>query len=305
MQKSEAPVVLCLAGATGTGKTKLAIELSRHVPCEIINADSRQLYADFPVLSAQPSQDELRQTPHHLYGILKSSQKCNAKNWAEMAATEARKIVMRGHLPVIVGGTGFYFEALLKGLSPMPPISQTTSLNVLAEMEQSGSLKMYEKLLRIDPEYAKIIHPHDRQRISRALEVHAESGRTFSWWRKQAPLKPQVRGTLFVLDRPLDDISPGLLKRIDQMMTAGAMEEIAAAKKKCLDIDAPGWSCIGSRLCLKYLAGELTMAALRKNWHSDTRSYAKRQITWFRSRKYANWVTPEKFVEKALTLLSA
>lgn len=302
---SENPFVLCLAGATGTGKTKLAIALSKHLPCEIINADSRQLYADFPVLSAQPSEDELGQATHHLYGILKGDQKCNAMNWAAMAAREARKIVFRGHLPLIVGGTGFYFETLLKGLSPMPAISQATSLKIMTEMEQSGTLKMYDKLLQIDPEYARIIHPHDRQRISRALEVQEESGQTFSWWRRQAPQKPQVKGALFVLDKPLDDISPGLLKRIDQMLAAGALDEVATAKKKCPDTGAPGWSCIGSQHCLKYLAGDIAISDLRKKWHADTRSYAKRQITWFRARKYATWVKPEKFIEKALAFLSS
>lgn len=305
-EPAEKPVtVLCLAGATGTGKTRLAVELSRYAPCEIINADSRQLYADFPILSAQPGQEELAQTPHHLYGILKSDQKCNSMNWASMAAREANKIASHGHMPVFVGGTGFYFETLLKGLSPMPTIDSEISSGIWEDMNKYGALKMYEKLLLIDPEYATTIHPHDKQRIGRALEVWAASGRKFSWWRNLPPQKPEVNGILLVLDTAINEITPLLLKRIDQMLANGALEEVKVAKNNCPNISSPGWSCIGGRQCLDYLDGKSTLADLRDSWLADTRAYAKRQITWFRARGYAKWLKPEKFLAYALKLIDS
>ena len=296
--------VIALAGPTGSGKTALALALCERAQCEIINADSRQLYADFPVISAQPTREEQSRASHHLYGFLSLEQKYDAMKWAREAALRAREIWSRGRAPVLVGGTGFYFHTLFCGISPMPIIDREIAGPIWEEMKISGPLKAYENLREIDPAYAASIHPHDRQRIGRALEVCLSSGKTFSWWRARPLCGQFATGPLFVLKTTLAEIVPNLKRRIELMLAAGAAEEARSAWQKERDLSLPGWSCIGARECLAMEQGKITPEIAKGNWLRDTRAYAKRQITWFRSRKNAIFIEPGEFVDRALAFLA-
>lgn len=282
--------VICLAGPTGAGKTDLAICLARYFHGEIINADSRQLYADFPIISAQPDSSHMAQAPHHLYGVLPAQARMSAGEWSRQAAELCRQIHGRAHLPIIVGGTGFYFEALLRGLARMPEIPASISGKILAQMAEIGPEAMHRRLQAIDPVYAGKIHCHDRQRIMRALEVHEASGKNFSWWHGQGREAAPVAGPLLGINSTLAALEPRLALRIDVMLGQGALNEAAKAWEKCPDADAPAWSGIGCRQALAHWRGRIDITECKKQWLAATRAYAKRQLTWFRGRKNMVWL---------------
>lgn len=290
---SAALPVICLAGPTGSGKTAAALAVAEALGGEVINADSRQVYADFPRITAQPSPEELAHCPHHLYGFLPTAQKISAGRWAALAQDAARQILSRGKIPLLVGGTGLYFQTLLHGTADIPQVDPALTTALTARLEELGPQAMHTELTRVDPDYAARIHPNDRQRIVRALEVHEATGRPFTWWHKHAMSRPACSGPLLVLDAPLHWLEPRLARRLDMMIAFGAMDEAAQALKNCDDDNAPGWTGIGCAEALAFLRGRLSLDACRDLWLRNTRAYAKRQLTWFRARPEAVWLPPD------------
>lgn len=276
--------VFCLAGPTGCGKTEAALALADALNGEVVNADSRQVYADFPLITAQPSPDERAHCPHHLYGFLATEHKISAGRWADMAVAAARDIHARGKLPLLVGGTGLYFQSLLHGIAEIPPIDAALSARLLERLEKEGSAALHAVLARHDPDYAARIHPNDRQRIVRALEVWEGTGKTFSWWHTHAMPEPLCAGPLACFMPALDALTPRLSRRIDLMLAAGAIEEARTALRHCDAPDAPGWSGIGCAELFAHLSGRLSLEECKALWLKNTRAYAKRQLTWFRAR---------------------
>ena len=284
--------VICLAGPTGCGKTAAAIELAHALDAEIVNADSRQVYADFPCITAQPSAEERAACPHHLYGFLPTEARISAGRWAEMAAETVRRLHDDGKRALLVGGTGLYFQTLLRGIADIPPVAPEISARWTQRLAEEGPERLHAELGRLDPAYAARIHPHDRQRIVRALEVQDATGKPFSWWHEHAMSAPLCAGPLFYLAPTLDWLEPRLARRIDQMLAEGALEEARAARRRNDDPAAPGWSGIGCAEVLAHLRGELSLADCRTLWLRHTRAYAKRQLTWFRGRPEAVAVPP-------------
>lgn len=287
------PRVICLAGPTGSGKTALALNLARIFDCEIVNTDSRQVYRDFPLITAQPEAELKAQLPHHLYGYLESSRKISAGQWLGLALKAVQAISSRGRIALLVGGTGLYFDAMLKGLAVIPPVPDVISREYEARMQSEGPELLYQLLRELDPGYAVKIHPHDKQRIQRALEVLQATGRPFSWWHEHARPVPAARGPLLALDITLDKLEPRLGRRIDLMLAAGAYEEACRAWRNCPDESAPAWSGIGCAELLACLRGEIDLAECKRVWLANTRAYAKRQLTWFRAKKNAIWIKPD------------
>ncbi|MCR5813832.1 MAG: tRNA (adenosine(37)-N6)-dimethylallyltransferase MiaA [Desulfovibrio sp.] len=286
--------VLCLAGPTGAGKTDLALRLAERLTCEVINTDSRQIYADFPIICAQPSAQEQAQCPHHLYGVLPTQEKISAGQWCEMAESCIREVLGRGHVPLLVGGTGMYFHTLLHGMAPIPAIDPALRKRLEDRVDREGPEQLHAELALCDPDYAAKIHPHDRQRIVRALEVAEQTGQTFSWWHAQKALqRPAVHGPLFVFQASMAWLEPRLKRRIDQMLALGALAEAKKAYQHCSDPEAPGWSAIGCAELLAFLQGRLSFEDCLSHWYQNTRAYAKRQNTWFRGRKEAIFFTAE------------
>lgn len=285
--------VICLAGPTGAGKTAAALCLAEALDGEVINADSRQVYADFPLITAQPSPEDRARCAHHLYGFLPTAQKISAGQWAAQAAAKARELLTRGRTPLLVGGTGLYFQALLRGIAEIPPVDPTIAARLEARLDAAGPAALHGELAASDPAYAARIHPHDRQRIVRALEVLEGTGRPFSWWHEHAMSPPLCQGPLLVLNADLGWLEPRLARRLDGMLAAGALEEARRARERCDDPAAPGWSGIGAAEALAHLQGRITLAACRSLWLRNTRAYAKRQLTWFRARPEALSLPPD------------
>ncbi len=292
MDDSPQPV-LCLAGATATGKTAIALSLADALGAEIINADSRQVYADFPCICAQPTEQEKRRAPHHLYGILETQEAINAGEWCRRASDTVRSVLSRGRVPLLVGGTGMYFHSLLHGIVPIPTIDPAIRAALEDRIDEEGPLALYAELKSIDAEYAVKIHPHDRQRIVRAHEVFEQTGRTLSWWHSQQSMqRPFCRGPLYVLAADRLWLAPRIETRIEQMIAGGAMDEARRAYEKCSQSDAPGWTGIGCAELLACLLGRISLADAKSLWIKHTKTYAKRQNTWFRGRSEARFFDP-------------
>ena len=290
---TQAPIpVICLAGPTGAGKTALAIELARRCNGEIINADSRQVYADFPVICAQPSAEERAAVPHHLYGFLPTAQKISAGQWADMAHAQALALHGRGKMPILVGGTGMYFHTLLHGIAAIPPVDPAITQALSARLAAEGAPALHAELATVDAVYAARIHPNDSQRIVRALEVAQGTGKPFSWWHENAMAAPLCWGPLLVIDATLDWLAPRLRQRITLMLEAGALGEASNARRNCPDASAPGWSGIGCAEIWGHLKGEYDLEHCCELWFKNTRAYAKRQLTWFHGRKEARFFAP-------------
>ncbi len=296
-------ILPCIVGPTGAGKTAAALALAAELPCSVINADSRQVYRDFPRITAQPAPDEASQCPHLLYGYLDIEEKLSAGTYARTAASTIEDVVQTKRTPLLVGGTGLYFRALLEGIAPIPHVPPSLASAWQERCNTEGSLALHALLQDIDPSYAAKVHPHDRQRITRALEVWQATGKTFSWWHNQ-PLPPSSYSVQKVgITLPLAELEKILQNRIDAMLEQGAVAEAQAALTRCDDPTAPGWSGIGCRELYLYCKKEISLEACKTLWLRNTRAYAKRQLTWFMADSHIHWFAPRQKEEAVEMLL--
>ena len=282
--------VICLVGPTGAGKTAASLHLAERFAGSVVNLDSRQVYRDFPIITAQPSAEEQSRCPHRGYGFLATEEKISAGRFMDMAAEAIEQTRAEGRLPLLVGGTGLYLKALLEGLAAIPQVDPELMVRFEGECDRHGPEVLHARLAGIDPDYAAKIHPNDRQRICRALEVYEGTGKTFSWWHAQ-PMEPTpYAGLRLGIQTTLDELTPLLGRRIDIMLQLGALEEAREARRHCDNPEAPGWSGIGCAEVYRHLTGELSLEECRALWLKNTRAYAKRQLTWFRRDEAIHWV---------------
>lgn len=287
---------VCILGPTGSGKTEAALGLSRHMPVTVINYDSRQLYADFPIVTAQPEPHEQELCPHKLFGFLPTCEPMSAARFAELARVEMQMACDAGRVPVLVGGTGLYVKALEQGLADIPPVSPDVRQWVLERMAREGPNVLHEDLAQADPQSAARLHPNDTQRIARALEVYLGTGRTLSDW-----FHDQKRGNTGValckvgVSTTLGELEPRLRLRIGHMLERGALDEVRRAWGHTPDREAPGYSGIGCAELLAHILGEADFEATCDLWYRNTRSYAKRQLTWFAKEPDVRWMRVEGF----------
>lgn len=287
------PKVLCLVGPTGAGKTAAALHLAEQFEGLVINADSRQVYRDVPIITAQPNAEERAACPHHLYGFLGMNQAISAGIWTELAAGQVYHHASQGAVPMLVGGTGMYVKSLLEGIVNIPPIPTDIHDDLQEECARKGSVFLHNRLVEVDPVYAARIHPNDRQRITRALEVFAFTGKAFSAWHTDTkPLYP-MKALKIGFAMTLDQLQPRLGLRIDQMLAAGALDEVHDAWAKCSDAKAAGWTGIGCAELLSYIQGRYSLNVACDMWLRNTRAYAKRQLTWFNADKEIHWFHPQ------------
>ncbi len=298
-----------LLGPTGAGKTRAALHLARNLPGEVVNFDSRQVYSDFPRITAQPTPEELAVCPHWLYGFLPTDQKLTAGAHVRKCRPVIQDIHDRGKTPILVGGTGLYLRALLEGLAEVPDIPLAVTKRLEQQLEQEGLDALYARLQAADPMLAARIHPNDKQRTLRGLEVFEATGKPLSWYHGQQEPASDYSALLLGVWAELPALEPLLARRIDAMLEAGALEEARTAYDKCSDPAAPGWSGIGCAELLGFLEGRLTLDEAKALWLRNTRAYAKRQLTWFRKTPDVVWFTqdgpflPEKMLDQAKAFL--
>lgn len=281
---SHAPIIL-LAGPTASGKTAAAIALAERLGAEIVGADSMQIYADLPVLTAQPTAAERARVPHHLVGSVDGAQAWSVGRWRTAASAALADIRARGKAAVVVGGTGLYFRALTVGLAEMPPIPGEARDAAEAEYEALGEAGVRAALSELDPVSAARITPNDRQRLVRALSVVRHSGRALSAW--QADTTPALapgswRG--LVLEPPREALYARCDARLEGMLTQGVLEEVSALLARELDPELPVMKAVGVREFAAYIEGGTNLSEALALAQQATRNYAKRQLTWFRNQ---------------------
>lgn len=292
---------ILLTGPTASGKSALALSVAAHVEstgrrCVIINADSMQVYDAIPIVTAQPDVMTRERIPHYLYGHVSAHEHYSVGRWrADLLAvleTLSEEVV-----PIIVGGTGLYFRSLTRGLASIPDVPQAVRARVKTQIDTAGLERAHEDLMRVDPISAVQIHPHDRQRIARAFEVHAASGRPLSDWQKAESesdgesISTSVARNLqlLVLAPPRDWLYARIDMRVEQMVDAGALNEIEALRirdaisKKCPIMKAHGVASFGL-----HLDGVLSRDEAIARVQKETRNYAKRQMTWAR-HQFFDW----------------
>lgn len=285
--------LLCLVGATGTGKTAAALALASQLGGAVVNFDSRQVYRGLDVVTAQPTAAERAVCPHALYGYLPLDISVRAGAFSDEILRQAREYRKQGLVPILVGGTGLYLKSLVEGLAPIPDIDPHIRENVVRECRDEGSQVLHGRLQLVDPDYAAKIHPNDPQRICRALEVFAVTGRTLTWWHGQTRRPSGLRVLKIGLQADLATLTPRLDRRIGLMLEAGAQEEVRLAFEGCPDRCAPGFSGIGCPELLSVLLDGVDLGQARRDWLRNTRAYAKRQLTWFHKDREIFWHHPE------------
>lgn len=294
--------ILCLVGPTGCGKTAAAIRAAKELDGEIVNCDSRQIYRGLEIITAQPHVSDLAQAAHHLYGFWDPAEILGAGAYRDRALEVIKDIHKRGRLPILTGGTGLYLKALTDGLAEIPEVPAKIKKNIARIYQQEGSAAMHGRLVKYDPVSAARLHPNDRQRISRALEVLAATGRPLSEWLTQEHKGGDVEPVFIGLRRDLNELEPVLAARIDSMIRAGVLDEVKRVRQICADDKAPGLSGIGCQEILAYQRGEIDFARMKALWLQNTRNYAKRQLVWFKKESRIQWLEPENQLKRSFIL---
>jgi tRNA dimethylallyltransferase len=287
--KSRAAAVL-IAGPTASGKSRLAVEMALRLGGVVINADSMQVYRELRLLTARPSADDEAAAPHRLYGHVPARERYSVGRWlADVAAmiAEARE---HGLVPIIVGGTGLYFKALTEGLSTIPPIPPDVRAAVAREAEGVETPELHARLAERDPRDADTIRPSDRSRIMRALEVFTATGRPLMEWNegRAVPLLDPALVVRHVLDIDRALLHARIGQRAEAMVLGGALAEAQALSALGLDPASSPMKAIGVRELLAHAAGDLSLDEAVAAMKTETRRYARRQLTWFRNQM-ADW----------------
>jgi tRNA dimethylallyltransferase len=288
--------VILIAGPTASGKSALALGLAEQLGGVIVNADSMQVYRDLRVITARPTPAEEARMPHVLYGHVDAAVRYSAGAWCADATAALAAAARDGRTPIVVGGTGLYFETLTKGLAAVPPIAEDIRAAVRARLQAEGSVALHAELARADPVMAQRLVPGDRSRIARALEVVLATGRSLSDWHRAG--MPRVLDASRAIKVFLDPERGALQRRIEArfaaMLAAGALDEVAALAARNLDPALPAMKAHGVPWLIRHLTGELSLAEAAAGGVRDTWRYTKRQATWFRNRMPDwTWSVPE------------
>lgn len=278
---------ILIAGPTASGKSALALDLAERLGGEIVNADSMQVYGALRVLTARPSREDEARVPHHLYGVLEGAAHCSAGKWSRMALEVIAEIEGRGAVPIVVGGTGLYFRALSEGLSPIPAIPEAVRQAVRAQVADAGDAA-HALLVEADPVLAEVIRPSDKQRIARGIEVARGTEKPLSQWHLEPP-RPLLSGKLakIVLAPEREWLRARCDLRFQMMLEQGALDEVRDLAAETLDPALPLMKALGLRPLANYLSGNIELSDAVAQGQAETRAYAKRQETWFRTQMIA------------------
>ena len=291
------PKVVCVVGPTGCGKTGLGAALAKQLGGEVVSCDSMQLYRGMVIGTAAPTGEEMQGVPHHMVGVIDPREDYSVARYAADAAECVDDILSRGRLPVLVGGTGLYLDALLRGHGYAPG---TAGGAVRGELERrwdsEGGEALFAELRRVDPASAAALHPNDKKRVIRALEVYRETGKPISQHNAETQAVPPRYAPLYLglayADR--EEMKRVIDRRVDKMVEQGLFDEVRALVENGVPRTATAMQAIGYKECLGCLVGECSEAEAIAEIKLRSRQYAKRQLTWLRRNKDIFWFYWEK-----------
>ena len=284
--------LICIAGPTASGKTALSVELAKKLNTSIVSADSMQIYEEMDIGTAKPTIEERQGVPHYMLDVCPATEEFSVARYAEMADAACQKILQQGKIPIVVGGTGLYMNALIEGNVFSGDEKDAGRREELEQMAlEQGNSVLHEMLRKIDPESAEKLHPNNRKRVIRAIEVYEQTGMTIGEWnRLHKPPKPRYQAYMLGLcPESREILYDRINRRVDDMMAQGLLTETETLWKKGLLVGTAG-QAIGYKELLPYLQNQADLADCVEKLKQDSRNYAKRQLTWLKKDDRIHWI---------------
>ncbi len=272
-----------LLGPTASGKSEVAMIAASLTPCEIVSCDSRQIYRFMNIGTAKPSAEDRKRVSHHLIDIRDPSEPYSASAFVNDALAAIHACVRRGRVPLVVGGTGLYFESLRRGIGSLVDSDPHLRVGLMRRAAEEGSEALHRELAVVDPEAAASIHGNDVQRIVRALAVFRQTGERISMLRREVLPPGNLAFRVAVMLPPRALLYERINRRVDWMLCNGLWEEFLALRQRGYDESAPGMHCLGYKELFAVQRGECSLEAVADRIKMNTRRYAKRQMTWLRT----------------------
>jgi len=304
------PPILALLGPTASGKSALALEVADRIGGEIVTVDSAQVFIGLDVGTAKPTAEERARVPHHLIDVVPPAAQWTAADFARAADRAVADIRTRGRAPLLCGGTGLWYRALVRGIFSAPPIDAEVRAAIRDELARRGAPALHAELARVDPEAASRIAPRDPQRIGRALEVFRQTGTPISALQRAHAFRETRHRTLaLALDWPRDVLWARIRRRTEAMYARGIVFEVERQLASGVSPRAPGLRIIGYRDAVQVAQGTIGVDAAVEQTYVATRQFAKRQRNWFNHEPGVTWIpgdaSPASVVERLRTAEAA
>ena len=295
---------LAIIGPTASGKSEVAVALAKKINGEVVGMDSRQIYEGMAIGTAQPTLDEQGGVPHHMIGIKPLNEEIAAGAYAKLVLNLVTDIQSRGKIPVICGGAGLYYRAITKGIFEESVSDLNARKQLEDEYDKNGSTNLMDRLMELDPEYAEIVHPNNKKRLIRALEIYASTGKppTEHYQNQSKDSQPQLDLFTIYIDWELDELGDRIAKRTTKMLKAGWVNEVRTLMKQYPDEVLHPLDSIGYSQIITYLNDEISEEELETEITLRTRQFSVRQIKWF--RKETIDLTIKMSVERSLKVIT-
>ncbi len=293
--------VVVLTGPTASGKSEMAMEVARSCGAEIVSADSMQVYKYMDIGTAKPTPEEQKEVRHHLIDVCEPDRRFTVSDYQKLAKKAIDSIHARGRLPLIVGGTGFYIDALIQSFElPAESTSSTIRSRLYERAATEGQESLYQELLEVDPKSESRVHPNNLRRVVRALEVYYVTGQPMSDLMSKS--EPPYRSTILALDVEREHLYRRIDNRVDEQVSRGLISEVAWLLERYGERLATARQAIGYKEIIAYLESRVTIEEAIETLKRNTRRYAKRQITWFRRNRSVQWLPATSPIERDAAL---